>query len=120
MLHLKGWRAAPQDNDRPVYERETACVHQTKALPCAAPIKYDNAAFSQQCLMDFLWLCLVIAWPPAPWPLSALGKLDEKHAAPPAPVGLQRDGEAPNPHMTEGRYRQAALPDAAASNLSWK
>lgn len=85
-----------------VRQRVSASMHQTKALPWAAPIKYDNAALSQQCLMDFLWVCLVIAWPPAPWPLSALGKLDEKHAAPQS-VWREREREAPNLHMTEGR-----------------
>lgn len=42
------------------YQQRAARL-QTKALPFVAPIKYDNSALSQQRLMDFLWVCLVIA-----------------------------------------------------------
>lgn len=48
---------------------------------CSTSTKTDNTAFSQQCLMDFLWLCLVIAWPLAPWPLCGSWQTDQKHAA---------------------------------------
>lgn len=46
---------------------------------------YDSAALSRQSLMDFLWVCLVIAWPIPPQPFCgfffSFGKLHQKHAA---------------------------------------
>lgn len=92
-----------------VYQQRAARL-QTKALPFAAPIKYDNSALSQQRLMDFLWVCLVIAWPMAPWPLSGSWQTRSETCRPP---GLEK--EAPYPHMTEG----AGLPHATVASRSF-
>lgn len=61
---------------------------ETKVLLC---LQYtyqvdDNTALSLQCLMDFLWVCLVIAWPMAPWPLSGSWQSRSETCRPPGPA----------------------------------
>lgn len=76
----------------------------------AAPIKNDNTALSQQCLMDFLWVCLVIAWPMAPWPLSGSWQTRSETCRPPGlvEVGISEGPTSPHywgwlPDATVGR-----------------
>lgn len=60
------------------------CLRRPKCCSvCSTYQVDDNTALSLQCLMDFLWVCLVIAWPMAPWPLSGSWQTRSETCRPP-------------------------------------